>query len=330
MKICFLENTKFEYSYKDIHSPILRGAENILINLTKKLSDIGHDITVYNNCNIEIHNEKSNWYNINSIQNSSDVIFDFAISNGDAKLFNKVNAKKHIVFSYSLQSIEKFIRKGQLLSYLKYRPTYFLIGDYHIKNRSKLISMFGVEILDVAIDDAFNKTIIHPGTIRKNNAIFTSRGDRNLELLVDIWNNNIFPKFNQAKLFVTPYKNISTKNNIFFRNMSTRQDLINDLLKSKVFLIPGHKAELFCLAAAEAQELCIPIVTLGIGSLYERVDHGINGFIANNNYEFADFTIQLLKDHSLWTRLHNNMLLKRGQKNWLNCAKNFVSKLKFI
>ena len=31
MKICFLENTKFEYSYKDIHSPKLRGAENILI-----------------------------------------------------------------------------------------------------------------------------------------------------------------------------------------------------------------------------------------------------------------------------------------------------------
>ena len=112
--------------------------------------------------------------------------------------------------------------------------------------------------------------------------------------------------------------------------MSTRQDLINDLLKSKVFLIPGHKAELFCLAAAEAQELCIPIVTLGIGSLYERVEHNINGFIANNHNEFADFTIQLLRDHSLWTRLHNNMLLKRGQKNWVNCTKDFVNKLNFI
>lgn len=329
MKICFLENTKFEYSFKDVHSSKLRGAENILINLSVNLAEMGHEIVVYNNCNIDTHNDNSNWYNINHIDNTHSLVFDVAISNGDTRLLNKVSAKKNIVFSYSLQSIEKFIRKRQLISYLKNRPTYFLIGDYHINNRSKLISLFGINTLNLAIDDMFHKTMVLD-EIKENNAIFTSRGDRNLELLINIWNQNIYPKFNDAKLFVTPYKNIKEENNIFIRKMSTRSQLIKDLLKSKVFLVPGHKAELFCLAAAEAQELCIPIVTLGIGSLYERVEHNINGFIAKNNKEFAEYTIQLFKDPTLWLRLHRNMKAKRGQKNWINSTSDLIDKIKSL
>ena len=329
MKICFLENTNFEYSYKDVHSSKLRGAENILINISKQLTEMGHDVIVYNNCDTDTHKEKSNWYNINQIEKNNDTLFDFAISNGDASLLNRVSAKKYIVFSYSLQSIEKFIRKGQLFSYLKYKPTYFLIGEYHKQNRSKLISLFGVQTLKLAIDDKFNKTKIPQG-IRSNNAIFTSRGDRNLDLLIDIWSNQIYPEFKKGKLFVTPYKTFNEHNNIFIRNMGSRDDLIKDLLQSKVLLIPGHKAELFCLAAAEAQELCIPIVTLGIGSLYERVEHNINGFIANNKKQFAEYTIELFKNDSLWLKLHNNMILQRGKQNWVNCTTDFINKIKSI
>ena len=58
--------------------------------------------------------------------------------------------------------------------------------------------------------------------------------------------------------------------------------MVKDMLKSKVLLVPGHKSELFCIAAEEARELCIPIITLGIGSLSERVEHGVTGYIAKN------------------------------------------------
>ena len=329
MKICFLENTEFEYSYKDVHSAKLRGAENIMINISSRLSEMGHDVTVFNNCNIDIHNDKSNWFNINKVKDCNNLVFDFAIANGDAKLLNKVKTKKSIVFSYSLQTIEKFIRKGQLIPFLKHKPTYFLIGDYHIKNRSKLISLFGVQTLNLAIDDKFHQTFVN-NKMRDNKAIFTSRGDRNLDLLINIWNNHIFPVFKDAKLFVTPYKNTIEKNNIYFRNMTNRDGLIKDLLKSKVFLVPGHKAELFCLAAAEAHELCIPIVTLGIGSLYERVEHGVNGFIAKNDKQFANYTIELFKNNSLWLQMHNNLISHRGKKNWISSTNDLIDKIKSI
>ena len=53
MKICFLDNTNFQYSYLDKFNPKLRGAETILINLSENLVKLGHDVTVINNCSIE-------------------------------------------------------------------------------------------------------------------------------------------------------------------------------------------------------------------------------------------------------------------------------------
>ena len=56
-------------------------------------------------------------------------------------------------------------------------------------------------------------------------------------------------------------------------------------------LVPGHVGEVFCLAAEEARELCIPIVTLGYGSLNERVIHEKTGFIAKDIHEFINYSL---------------------------------------
>ena len=89
--------------------------------------------------------------------------------------------------------------------------------------------------------------------------------------------------------------------------------------------MPGHKAELYCLAASEAQELCIPIVTMGIGSLSERVDHNITGLIAKNTKQFSDSIQDIFFDDDLWSFLRQNLLSKRGKKSWLNASKNFLN-----
>ena len=103
--------------------------------------------------------------------------------------------------------------------------------------------------------------------------------------------------------------------------------MVKDMLKSKVLLVPGHKGELFCIAAEEARELCIPIITLGIGSLSERVEHGVTGFIAKNNDEFADFTLNIFNNYNLWKKLRNNLLKLRGSKKWQNVASNLLKQL---
>lgn len=325
MKICFLDKTTFEYDFNDKYSPLLRGAETILINLSKSISLLGHEVFVFNNCRKSIKNNNYHWNSINQLINK-DNYFDVAITNADANLLDLVNAKKKIVLSHSLQPIEKFLRKKQLIPYIKHRPKIFLLGEYHKKKRSIFLSLFGSEIYTPGIDDIFLESKIKFPK-HSNQAIFASRSDRNLNILLEIWNNYILPKSTNYKLLITPNNeeaNFLKKKNIYFRNMDLQSNLINDLLSSKMMLVPGHKAELFCLAAEEARELCLPVITLGIGSLKERVEHGKTGFIAKNYSEFAKYTLDLFKQDDLYNNLVKNLLELRGSKSWLNAAKNFL------
>ena len=200
------------------------------------------------------------------------------------------------------------------------------MSNYHAKNRNKLLKIFGSINIQWAVDDIFINTEID-NNIVENRAIFTSRRDRNLDILIDIWKNIIFKKNKTSKLYVTPSDLIDNNYNIFERNFTSRKSLINDLLKSRVFLVPGHKGELFCLAAEEARELCIPIVTLGIGSLSERVIHGKTGFIAKNKNEFANYSLDILINDSIWRELRNNLLDIRGSKKWNNVAVELLNKI---
>ena len=325
MNICFLDNADFEYNSQDIYSYKLRGAETVLINLSKELSNLGHKITVINNCYKSEIIDDISWKKIQSYNDKE--TFDLAISNGDTSLFDKINSNKKILFSHSLQTFEKFIRKKQIFSYFKHKPKIVFLSDYHINNTSKITSLFGHIRVNWGIDELFINTELN-NNIDNNLSTFTSRPDRNLDLLINIWNNHIYPKFNSGKLLITPPTNqIDLSKNIFLRNADSRIEMINDIKKSRIFLIPGHKAELYCLAAAEASELCIPIVTLGIGSLSERVIHDKTGFIAKNNEEFSDYTIQLYKNDDLWKQIRNNLIMMRGKNKWSNVASDFMSKV---
>jgi glycosyltransferase involved in cell wall biosynthesis len=324
MKICFLDNTEIPYTSKDLNSKQIRGGENVIIHLSNELAKLDHYIEVFNNnsSNQIINNVR--WSNINNA--NKETVFDYAFTNNDIRLFNKITAKNYIAFSHSIQSIEKFIRKGQLLSFLKYRPKIILLGNYHDDNRNFLLKMFGSINLQWAVDPIFLETEINENNI-ENRAIFTSRRDRNLDILIDIWKKKIFPHNQSIKLFTTPSDLIDNNFNIYAREFEDKTSMIKDMLKSKVLLVPGHKGELFCIAAEEARELCIPIITLGIGSLSERVEHGVTGFIAKNNDEFADFTLNIFKNYKLWKELHNNLLKLRGSKKWQTVASSLLEQL---
>ena len=324
MKICFVDSTPFQYDFDSLYSENLRGAETIIINLSKALNDIGCDITIINNCKNSTINNNIKWININTINKINK--FDLVIANGDCRLFNFALSTKKVLFSHSNQSIEKFLRKKQFLSFIKHKPKVCFLSEYHKKNRSTLLKIFGSIDLRWSVDSIFQKAKISKN-IDDNLAIFTSRPDRNLKILIDIWTNYIINKNNKLKLLVTEnnYKNLD--NSIISRKLGNQNKLLNDMQKSKICLIPGHKAELFCLAAEEAKELCIPIVTLGIGCLSEKVEHNKNGFIANNYKDFANYTFRLFNDDNLWSSMRNYMKSQRGKNTWKNVAKQLIDQV---
>ena len=321
MKICFLDNSNISYTSEDIYSNKLRGGENTLINLSNEFSKLDHDVTIYNNSEKNYKIKNISWINLNQINDNPH--YDLAISNNDIRLFDKISSTKKIAISYSIQSIEKFIRKGQFISYLKHKPKIALLGKYHRFNRNILLRIFGSFQISLAVDDIFLKSEIKKNVLN-DQAIFTSYSDRNLDLLINIWKNKIYPINKKRKLLITPIKENYHSYNIFNRIFGDKKILLNDILNSRICLIPGHKAELFCIAAEEARELCVPIVTLGIGSLSERVLHNKTGFVAKNSNEFTDYTTSLFNDDKLWFDIRKNLFNLRGSKIWKNIAIEFL------
>ena len=192
MNICFLDNNPIPYDQSDLQTNKIRGAEKALINLALEFNRLGHKITILNNIEFKKEHQNIRWLNIN---NRVDTLnFDVAITNNDINNFDRIKCYKKIAISHSIQSVEKFIRKKQLISYLKHRPKIFLLGNYHKKNRSYLLRMFGSDIIGWSADNTFiNAKLKDPDPYK---AIFTSYPDRNLDLLISIWINYIFQKNN--------------------------------------------------------------------------------------------------------------------------------------
>ena len=68
MNICFIDNTDFKYDGDSIYSHKLRGAESVIINLSKSLKNLGHKVSVINNCEISKEINGVNWINIQFVK----------------------------------------------------------------------------------------------------------------------------------------------------------------------------------------------------------------------------------------------------------------------
>ena len=323
-KIYFIENSS-SFNFSDLNSPHIAGSEKTLINITNELSKNKNlIIKVFNKYNkVSVHNNLF-WTNISNIDSTDTP--DYLIAMSDANLLTKINCKKKFLWSHSVQTIEKFIRKKQLLPFIINKPILLLEGEYHYKNRSLLTSFFGKKILPIATDDDFINSNVNLNYTPKKKAIFTTRSDRNLNFLLECWK-EIKIKSPDAELHINPPYNLSNddkENGIILRNKGDRNELIKDLLTSRVMLNPGHKGEVFCLAAEEARELCLPVITMGYGSLYERVKHNETGFICKNKDEFINLTVNILNNDDVYLDLKKKLLLKRNSRSYKDVAKDLL------
>lgn len=319
-KIYFVEKS-IPFNCSDINKPFIGGSEKTLINISNELGNFQNIIVkVFNKTETNKKVNNVEWININniSLKDQPDVL----ISMSDANLLSLFNCKNNYLWSHSIQSIEKFIRKKQFFSFFKHKPRMILESNYHYKNRSFFTSIFGKEVLPLAVDYEFINFKVDEQLIPGKKAIFTTRADRSLDFLLNCWS-SISPKSLNSNLFINPPFDLTDRHiklGVKLREKGDKHKLINELSTSRVMLNPGHKGEVFCLAAEEARELCIPIVTMGTGALNERVEHEITGFIAKDREEFINYTIKILNDDSCYLNLRKNLFKKRNNRTFKSVA----------
>ena len=321
--IFFLEYSK-NFNGNDLNSEKIAGSEKTLINISNEIAKNKNiKVKVFNNTKDQININDVEWCNIKNILNFKKP--DFLISMSDINLFPNYKCKKYL-WSHSVQTIEKFIRKGQLIPFLKHKPKIILEGDYHYKNRSWMTSCFGKDILKISADDDFINTTIDVHNIPKNNVIFNTRPDRNLKVVLEAWK-TIKKKVNNATLYINPPYELTKEEidlDIRIRHKGSKFDLIEDLKNSKLMLNPGHKGEVFCLVAEEARTMCLPIVTMGIGSLHERVIDNVTGYICSDLDQLISKSVSILKDDKLYLTLKSNLYEKRKTRTYKEVAYDFL------
>jgi len=325
--VIIIDNSDLSYSGEDINGTVVRGTEASLILLSEQFVRMGINVDYCNSIQKKSKVNGVNYFNKNDIVKQKQ--YDLAIAISDANEFRRVSTLKKAVFSNSNQPIEKFIRKKQLLPFLKFKPTLITLCNYQYKKRSFFTSFYGKKTIPITVDPKFLDIEIDQNFLPEKKVVYNIRSNRNLNHLIKIWCDKIFPSNNDFKLYITPnlidYNNFHKKNNIFLRTIGSRSEMIDEMKNYRALTYLGHKSDIFTLTAEEAIKMCLPVVTFGIGSLKERVSHNETGFIAKNDQEFADYTIKLLKDDDFYLDLKKKMKNKRKENNWEFIANEWVS-----
>jgi glycosyltransferase involved in cell wall biosynthesis len=113
----------------------------------------------------------------------------------------------------------------------------------------------------------------------------------------------------ELKLYKTKYKN---DNNITFLWLININEIIDNLLISKIFLFPS-KIDSFWMVALESMSMWVPVVAYNKGWITDLINSW-NSFLVNNDEDFYLKTLELFLDN----KKYNNLSL-----NWLNVTYNF-------
>ena len=328
LSIVFIDNSESDFTGYDLNTTKVRGTEASIILLSESFVKKGFNVTVLTCTQQMVLCNNVTYLNKYKIPTNN---FNICIAVSNANLFYGIKADKYVVWSNSLQSIEKFIRKKQLLPFLRFKPKVMAMCNYQYQKRSFFTAFYGKLCISLTVDPVFFNEPIDKNYIPKSIALNNVRSHRNIDWLVNIWKKYIFDIGGSETLFINPNiiknENDLLKFNIKIRNYVERKELLNELKETRVFVYTGHKSDVWTLTVEEAVQMCVPVVTFGIGSVSDRVKHEVNGFLVKTDNEFAYYLKKILTDDVFYLNLKSKMFDNRGQRSWDDIADEWINKL---
>ena len=76
--------------------------------------------------------------------------------------------------------------------------------EYQYKKRSFFTSFYGKKTIPITVDPKFLNVEIDTNYLPERKVVYNIRSNRNLDRLIKIWCEKIFPINNEFKLFITP------------------------------------------------------------------------------------------------------------------------------
>ena len=254
---------------------------------------------------------------------------DMCVAVNDATLLAG-HGGRPVVWFHNEVGAWREVRKGRLAALLHCRPTAVFIGTGQARAASRLLPFRRRLVIPYGLPPAVLAAAPGAG-VPGPCAVFTSQAYRGLREVIAMWRAGVSPQVPGARLVayvgdgdVPAYAALAAGDaSIQIRSRVGNAAMLDVLRNARVLLAPGHVSETFCLAAAEAVAMGVPVVTLGIGSLKERVSDGVTGFVCSDWRNMAARTREVLTDDALWARFHAGGLATRSGMDWDSVARTW-------
>jgi glycosyltransferase involved in cell wall biosynthesis len=318
------------FDYANIEG--MRGAERTVLYLADALGQRGHDVVV--TCAGAPGIVERGSLRIADPATALSLDYDVAISNNFASAFDGVKAPLKIIWTHNPGFSRAHIA-ADILAKLRHRPHLVHLSDY-TRARSWFLPRSGQTIIRHGMPSELlaqrAARISPPPPI----AVFSSYAGRNLRKVIEAWRDVVHQRLPAARLIVTAEASPKHLAGLGDDNLKRLNIEIAGTLpwsklmevfrsQARVLVAPGHFQETYNLLAVEAAACGVPVVTMGIGALRERVVHDRTGWIAGSTHELGEALVRILSDDALWERYHRASLEHPDLVNWDDRARAWES-----
>jgi glycosyltransferase involved in cell wall biosynthesis len=329
----------------DLEEKSIAGTQTAFIELSRAFEQLGAYVNVHTETVHILKNKGRTWSKLSHVDSS--IFYDLMIVNVSPYLidtYKHIKTKKKILW---IHNEAKYLLYWHRLKFLLiYRPVVVFSGNYHKSTLPFFIPTGGRKIISYGIgEDVLKMKPCNP-VERTMKVYFTSNPLRSLRWLIDLWVAEIHPNHPDAELHVfagwktygawgnsvkirmqteLDYASQFKEYKIVIRGVLPKHELFREMNQGRAMFYKGDRAETFCLAVAEAQALGLPAVVCDLGSLKERVKHGVSGFVAKSDLEFVKYATKILKDDQLCLQLGENAKQINEKTTWINAANQFMS-----
>lgn len=318
------------YSGDDVRTKALGGIETATILLAEALAELGHSVTIYNER--ETLDQCRN-VTYKPLRTASGLKADIAISNSSAKHLRLVKTEYPIVWQRNRTNLSRIWKRGEFFALFKVRPILVSLSNDALNTTPKYVPYRARHVIPHAIEPKFLEVSSASADERGQTAFFASRPSRNLDWVIEVWKQFIFPTLPEAKLYIcippTAKFNHDPQDllsyNIEYKGSLPKAQLADLMNSCRILMYPGHINETGCQVALQAIGLGLPIISCGFGSLKDLVSHQETGFIETEQSAYADKAIQCLTDSALWERLHQNSLIHKWRKSYQDRTNDWLS-----
>lgn len=324
-RITLICPTRTRFTLADRGRGTIGGIETTTIELAHALRARGHDLVVATRREGEPA-EVEGILNV-PLEAAGGHPADLVVSSNDPRpLLAAPPGARRVLWLHNPLALEKAARRGWLAPILRLRPDAAFVGTQAAGSMSRLYPFARRVVIPHGLSEAFRRAAPSDGSTRR--FVFASQRQRGLDRTLKAWRAEPGLRDLRAELHVFGTSGAeaglspgeAARDGIVFHPRLDQAGLAAFYATARGMLYPGAHDETFCLAAAEAQAMGLPLVTLGIGSLAERVRHGIDGFLARSDREAAALAALVAGDDALWGRLSAGALLQREALTWERSA----------